>query len=291
MPIAQKKTIIDAADWAEPVEFNPRATMGGNKPPLEELIPVEFRAVLLAEKPEFLTRLDDLIDAADRAKAEDDETLGRCGDLVKAYRTCAAHIDATHKAVKEPYLQGGRLVDAEKNALANRLAAAKAKVEGIGHAYVAKKDAEAKAERDRIAAEQRAAAERAYQAEQARLRAEQEAAAAARDATNEAERRAAAERATQAAREAEDAMAQAALAPVAPLTNEPVRSDAGATVSGSKDWACEVEDYAKAFKHVKNDAKVREAIDAAMKRLVKQTKGQLDLAGVRIWPVAKANFR
>ena len=285
--MATKPIFDDVAPW--PDAPNPRAVVGGNKPPLDELVPAEFRAVLLAEKPEFLSKLDQLIEAADRAKAVDDETLGRCGDLVKAYRACTSHIDATHKAVKQPYLDGSRLVDAEKNALASRLAEAKAKVEGIGNAFVAQREAEARALRERIAAEQRAAAERAAAAERERIKAEQEAARAAAEATNEVDRQAAADRAAEAARAAEQAMADAALAPAAPEKAEPVRSDAGATVSGKTEYACEVEDYTKALRHVRSDPKVKEAIEAAIKRLVRA--GQRELTGVRIWPVSKANFR
>jgi hypothetical protein len=286
--MATKPIFDDVPAWPDKAAPAP-AHIGHNKPPLEELIPVEFRAELLRERPDFLTKLNDLIAAADRAKAEDDATLGKCGDLVKAYRACASHIDATHKAVKEPHLVAGRLVDAEKNALAGRLTEAKAKVEAIGNAFVAKREAEQRAERERIAAEQRAAAERAAQAERDRVAAEQEAARAAAEATTQAERDAAAERAAQAAREAEEAMAAASLAPATAARAEPVRSDAGATVSGKQDWACEVEDYAAAFRAVKSDPKVKEAIDAAVKRLVRA--GQRELKGVRVWPVAKANFR
>jgi predicted nucleic acid-binding protein len=121
------------------------------------------------------------------------------------------------------------------------------------------------------------------------MRAEQEAAEAARSAASEEERNAAIDRAAEAAREAEEAMAAAALAPAAPTRSEPVRSDAGATVSGKQEWRSEVEDYAKAFRAVKDDAKVREAIDAAAARLVRA--GKREIPGVRIWPVAKANFR
>lgn len=288
MPIAQPKPIFDdVAEW--PANANPRAVTGHNKPPLEELIPAEFKAALLADRPDFLAKFDSLIDAADRAVATDDETLGRCGDLVKAYRACSAHIDATHKTVKEPYLQGGRLVDQEKNALAGRLAIAKTKVETIGNAFVAEREAKERAERERIAAEQRAAAERAAQAERDRLAAEREAARAAREAANDDERQAAAERARLAAIEAEEAMAAAALAPVVQDKAEPVRSDAGAVVSGKVEYACEVEDYTKALRHVRSDPKVKEAIDAAIKRLVRA--GQRELTGVKIWPVAKASFR
>jgi hypothetical protein len=268
---------------------NPRAGIGGNKPPLEELIPAEFRAQLLAERPDFLAKFDALVEAAARAKATNDDELGKCGDLVKAYRALIAHITETHKTVKQPHLDAGRLVDAEKNALLQQVEAAKATVESIGNAFVAKRDAEAKAERDRIAAEQRAAAERVAQAERDRVRAEQEAAAAARNATNDAEREAAQAIADNARREAEEAAAAAALAPAAAAKVEPVRSDAGATVSGKQEWMSRVDDHAKAMKAVKSDPKVKEAIEAAVARLVRA--GQREIPGCTIWAVAKANFR
>ncbi|CDO37622.1 hypothetical protein [Novosphingobium sp. KN65.2] len=292
MPIKQATKPADEFDLLpgeNPVSAP--AGVGHNRPPLEELIPAEFREELLRDNPDFLRKFDELVDASNRARATDDDELKRCGNLVKSYRALIARINETHKIVKQPYLDGGRLVDSEKNSLISRVEAAKKKVEGIGDAYVAKKDAEERAERERLAAEQRAAAEAAAQAERARREAEEEAARAAREAASEEERQAAAERAAQAAREAEEAMAAAALAPAAPAKAEPVRSDEGATISGSKEWMSEVEDYPKAFKIVKGDAKVREAIDKAIAKLVKSTKGQMEMPGVRIWPVSKANFR
>lgn len=280
----------DVKPWPDAKDAAPAlAHIGHNKPPLEELIPEEFRTALLAERDDFLTRFDHAIMAADRAVATDDESLGRCGDLVKIYRACDAHITATHKAVKEPHLIAGRLVDAEKNTLTEKLAAAKRKVEGIANLFVAKRDAEQKAERDRLAAIERAAADRAAAAERQRVQAEQAAAAAAQSAASKEERDAAIDRAAEASREADEAMAAAALAPAAPKHVEPVRSDAGATVSGKQEWKSEVEDFAKAFRAVKDDAKVKEAIEAAAARLVRA--GKREIPGVRIWPVAKANFR
>ncbi len=276
----------DVADW--PTQTNSLPPKTHNRPPLEEIIPLEFREELLRERPDFLTRLDDLIGAADRAHAEDDESLGKCGDLVKAYRAAQSHIDATHKAVKQPYLDGGRLVDAQKNALTATLSAAKRKVEDIGNTFVAKRDAAIKAEQERLAAEQRAAADRAAAAERERQRAEEEAERAALQAASEEDRRAAAERAEIAAREAEQAMAEASLAPVAAKV-EPVRSDAGATISGKQEWKSAVEDYTLAFIAVESNEKVREAIDKAVAALVRA--GTRNIDGVRIWPVAKANFR
>lgn len=280
----------DVAPWPE---HKPQGSApppaGHNKPPLEELIPAEFREALLADKPDFLTKLDLLVEAAGRAKAEDDDTLGKCGDLVKSYRALKSHVEATHKAVKQPFLDGGRLVDAESKALLERVEAAKRKVEAVGNAYVAKKDAEARAERERIEAEQRAASEAAMRAERERIAAEQAAARAVAEAASEEERRAAEQRAADANRQAEEAMAAAALAPATPDRPEPIRSDAGATVSGSKEWKSEVADYQLAFMAVEDNPRVREAIDKAVAQLVKA--GKRTIEGVKIWPVAKANFR
>lgn len=287
--MATKPVFDDVPAWPGENPASAPAPMGHNKPPLEEIIPAEFRDELLRERPDFLTKLDQAVEAADRVKVVDDESLGRAGDLVNLYRAMIKHIDATHKAVKQPYLEGGRLVDAEKNALHGRVSEVKQRVEDIGNMFVARRDAERKAEQERIAAAERAAAERAAAAERERQEAERRAQEAARSAASEEERRVAEEQAAEAARKAEEAMADAALAPAATEKTEPVRSDAGATVSGKQEWRSEIEDYGKAFRAVKDDLKVREAIDAAIKRLVRA--GKREINGVRIWPVAKANFR
>ena len=101
------------------------AGLGHNRPPLEEQIPAEFREELLRDRPDFLLKLDELVSAADRAKATNDDELKRCGNLVKAYRALVSHIDETHKTVKEPHLLAGRLCDAEKNALKSQVDEAK----------------------------------------------------------------------------------------------------------------------------------------------------------------------
>jgi hypothetical protein len=277
--------------------------IGGNLPPLEERIPLEFKEALLAERPDFLTLVDNAIGKVDpdpenpadlgavaRVVVTNDEQLGKAGNLVKIIRAAIQHVEGVHVAVKAPYLLGGRLVDAEKNALFGRLSAAKVKVEGIANVYLAKKAADEKAERDRIEAEQRAAAALAAQAERDRVAAEQAAAKAVEEATNKEERDAALDRAAEAREIAAQATAAAALAPAATMKSEPVRSDEGAAVSASTDWDCRVDDYPKAFKAVKDDPKVREAIDAAIKRKVKATKGVSEIPGVTKWPVTKGRF-
>lgn len=221
-----------------------------NEPPVEERIQMEFRDQLLSDRPDFMQVYDALIAAADRAKAEDDETLGKCGDLVKRYRAAANHIDECHKGVKAPYLEAGRACDAEKNRLRGPIDEAARKVNALMNAYVAKREAEVRAERDRIAAEERAAADAAREAGEGEV---------------------------------------AALAPAAPKKVEPVRSDGGATVSTREVWNSRVDDYAKAMKAVKSDPKVKEAIDAAVARLVRA--GQREIAGVTIWSTQQAVAR
>ncbi len=198
-----------------------------------------------------------------RAKCVDEDTLGKCGELVKKLRAAEALIDATHRTVKAPYLAGGRLVDAEKNAYAARISAGKYAVEELQREYY-------RAERQK---ELEAIAE--AQAERNRL---------------DEERR------KLEALAAENDIDVAALPPPPPppppvVKAEPVRSDGGATVSRLTEWLSQVEDYRLAFTSVKDDAKVREAIDAAIQRVVKSTKGQKPLKGVRIYEDFKASNR
>ncbi len=285
--MATQPVFSDVPAWPTPQA--PAADRHHNKPPLDEVIPLEFRERLLDGQPQFLSLLHTYIDQADVAEAYDDESLGRCGDLMNAYRECEKHINAAHKDVKEPYLTGGRLVDAEKNRLMEDLNAARRKVDAIGNRYVAERDARLRADRARIEAEQRAAAEEAARAERAAREAEEAAERAAANAKSDEEREAAARAAEIAQAEAQEKMEAAALAAAAPTKAEPVRSDEGSTVSSKQEWKSEVQDYTVAFIEVADNPKVREAIDKAIAALVRA--GKREIPGVRVWPVAKATYR
>jgi hypothetical protein len=254
--MATKPVFDDVPAWpGENPASAPPAPRDHNKPPLEELIPIEFREALLAEKPDFLTVLDrylgvgdpnseDYVEGAvDRAKCTNDDELGLCGEVVKNLRRAEQHVDATHKTVKQPYLDGGRLVDAEKNRLFGRIRAGRDKVQALQDEYNAEKRRE-ELKRQREAEEERRKLEEL----------------------------------------ARENNLEAALPPPppAPVKAEPVRSDGGATVSTSIEYVGVVEDYTKAFRKVKDDAAVREAIDKAIQRLVKAAKGKTTIPGVRI---------
>lgn len=255
----------DVPEW--PGEAKPAAThIGHNKPPIEEIIPEEFRAELLREKPYFFDKLSDLEGSAERATCTSEDELGRCGDLVKTLRAAEKHVEETHKAVKQPYLDGGRLVDGEKKALLERIAKARKKIDTPMNAFIAEREARERAERERQAAEERRQAEAAAQAER-----ERQAASGENDP---------------------DAIAEieaVAHAPVQHVRNEPVRSDGGSTVSAKTVWNSEVTDYDVAYIAVSDNDKVREAIDKAVAQLVRA--GKREIEGVRIWPTKQAITR
>lgn len=240
--MATKPIFDDVQPWPErplPAE----AVMGHNKPPAEDDVRAQFREELLTAKPDFDSRLEQIEAAADRVAVNDDETLGRAGDFIRTIRATDKLVADTHVKVKAPYLAAGRVCDAEKNALAARLATARGKVEGQMNAY---------------------AAEQRRQELEAQRKAEEEH-----------------QRLEELAREnnLETALPPA---PPPPSRPEPVRSDGGATVSIGVDYVSTVEDYTKAFRKVKDDADVRAAIDRAIQRIVKATKGKTPIPGVRI---------
>jgi hypothetical protein len=284
MPIVQ-----EAAPEPEALAANPRAAPGDNMPPIEEQIAMEFREMLLSERPDFLLRMQTAIEAVGRAVVTDEETLGKAGDLEKILRACDKHVAATHQAVKEPHLARGRACDAEKNALIAKITPARAALADIMNRFMAQREAKRKAEEARVAAEQRAKQEAAELAARQAREAEEGAERAKNEEASDEDRAALEKAAEEAKDRAFDAMAAAPLAAAEPIRNDPVRSDAGSTISGRTVWNSQVEDYTKAFKAVKGDAKVREAIDAAIKRRV--TAGDREIVGVKIWPTTQAIAR
>jgi hypothetical protein len=230
--------IAAAVPLAEPSE-NPRIALGGNRPPLD----VEARAAfddILDGKAGFRQRIKDLLGSADRAVATDEETAGKCGELVKQLRAASTFIEGAHKESKEPYLLAGRAIDGAKNELIGPLAAAKVKVEGKQTQFLREEDARRQAE-----------ARRKWEAEQAQRRAEDEARRAAEPTALVTD------------------PALIADLPAPEPERQIIRGDFGAAVSGKKEFVATVRDYEVAFIAVADNVNVRAAIDKAVSALVR----------------------
>lgn len=239
---------------------------GHNKPPLEDDVRAQFLENLLAERADFLQRVEDLKAGATRVVVDSEESLGKAGDLVRMIRAAVKHVEAVHQETKAPYLAAGRVCDAEKNDLTVALEQARRTAEQPMNAYVAEQEARRRAEQARLEQQQR------EQAEAARARqAEIEAAAKAGEPEPDAP------------------PLEPIAEPVYVPKKQPVRSDLGTSVSAKQVWKSKVDDYAKAFREVKSDPKVIEAIDAAIQRQVKA--GKRELKGVTIWPESQAVAR
>lgn len=250
-------------------EENPRVIIGGNRPPIDIEAKATFDEALDA-KDGFRARIDQLLGAADRAAATDEESAGRCGELVKQIRAASKFISDAHVAAKAPYLLAGRVIDAAKNELVTPLDAAKKTVEGKQTQFLREEEAKRQAEM-----------RRQREAEMARRREEEE-----------AHRKIEAERENNGETGGESIPSYAREpAPVfiAEPEREIIRGDFGAAVSATKVWLSSVEDYEVAFIAVANNDKVREAIDKAIANMVRG--GVHEIPGVRIWSDVKASNR
>lgn len=260
----------DVKPWpkaAPAAEANPRATMGNNRPPAD----VEARAAfddVLNQREGFRQRMADLIAGADRAYATDEASAGRCGELVKQIRAAVKVVEDAHRTTKEPYLLAGRAVDTAKNEAVAPLEAAKKVVESKQTLFLREQEAIRQAE-----------IRRQREAEEARLRAEREKAAA----------EAAEGRAARGEGDVLDQTAEHYRQSQPEPERQVIRGDYGAAVSGQKVWLSQVEDYEVAFIAVANNEKVRDAIDNAVKALVRG--GVREIPGVRVWSDIKASNR
>lgn len=245
----------DVKPWPKHAEGAPAAAiapMGHNRPPMDVEARSDFDERLAISKANR-GKIEELVASADRAKAFDEDSLGKCGELVKQIRAADGIVSSTHETVKAPYLAAGRAVDAAKNELATKLAGAKKVVEDKQKTFLREEQAKRDTEARRI---------REAQEQADRERREQEAAAAA---TGEP-----------------IAAPEPVYAPPPPTARmEPIRGDFGATVSTTKKKLCEVTDYTLAFMKVEKNTKVREAIDKAIAALVRAGEHEID--GVRIW--------
>ena len=129
---------------------------GHNRPSPAADVVREF-ADHLAQRDGFDQRCIDLAAAADRAVATNEETAGRCGELIKQIGAAERVINDAHKTAKEPYLEASRAVDSAKKAKLGPLETAKATVTGKLNVFLREERARQEAEQRRREEEARAA--------------------------------------------------------------------------------------------------------------------------------------
>ena len=243
---------------------NPRAVIGGNAPPPEEQVKIDFHEAMLDKHPTYSQRIAELHAAAVRVEITDEVMAGKSADVIKSIRAMKAAVEDAHKTVKAPYWEAGKVADSLKNNLVFDLDAAMKILGAKQTEFLRQEQARREAEQRQREMEARREAEAAAEAERQRLAAE-------------------AENNPEALAEVEVVAAPA----VVQRAPEPIRSvDTGATISGRKEWQCEVTDYTVAVIQVLDDPKVKEAVDAAVKRRVKA--GIHNIEGVRIWQAVVA---
>lgn len=252
-----------AAETDVTEDANPRAVIGGNNPPPEDQVRIDFREGMIEKLPTYEARIAELQAAAERARVTDDDSAGKVGDLIRMIRTMMSAINDSHKVAKQPFLDAGRAADAMRRELIGPLEDAKTELDDRLNRYVrdkAEKERREREEAERIAAEKRAAEE------QARREAEE------------------------AGRPAPEPEPEPEPAPEPEVQSAPIRSSVtGGDVSTRTVKKVRVTDWRKAAAAVSDDEKVREAVEAAALRRAKA--GIAKMAGVEVYDDVQAVAR
>jgi hypothetical protein len=242
------------------------------------MTPQEVRAWLDAEYAPLALRRDEMVKALEvTLKAhpviKSAEELAVFIENIKTAKEVTKLAVANHTTAKEPFLNGGRAVDAWKASIIDPLTAAIAKLQPVmdtwGRAEDARKKAEAAAEAKRLADEADAAAKAAMAA---KTEPEQE---AAYDALNEV-----------AARQAKAEKAVIAT----PADRTRTRGDFGAVGSMRTTWRWELTDISKVpAQYLCVDV---EALKAALReRDPKTNKPIAVIPGIRVYPDTSMQVR
>lgn len=247
---------------------NEQSMIGHNRPPISEVLTEQHRNLIAEIEP-----LAERANAMPR-KVEKDEDLGPIGDLVVDASKLAKRLEGVRKAEKEPFLQGGKDVDAFFKPLVERAERIADAFEAIATQY----------QRDKAAAARRAAEEEARKLREAEEKKRQEAEQAKRQAT--ADRKL--DQAEELADKAEEAEAKAA-ASNAELTK--VRTDSGVTAGTRTVWNFQITNYEAIPLDKLRPYFKREHVESAIRSLVGIQKGSTNLDGVRVFEDIKSTFR
>ena len=290
---------------------NPRVALGGNNPPLEERILMDFDDAL-REHDGLLARIDEMAAKADKAgPCADADTAGRYGDFIKMAAAAVKVIEQERELLNRPLLDAQRRLKARADSYSSRASGAGAKVRNLLNAYLAERERKRRAEEARLA-------EIARQAELERQRIIREAEEKAR-AEAEAERRRLQaiadeearierarlqaiedERAAAEAREAVAVVVEAEVVEVAPepvfvapepepvvvtqaAPKAPIRGNYGTTVSAVETWDVRVTNIRQVPDVFLRHPSVIEALEKVIRPSVRGKAGVREIKGCEIF--------
>lgn len=243
----------------------PVATIGHNKPPLDESVIADFEEGLRSIDG-LVPRIEALIARGNVAEpCETEEMAGRYGDYLKMVRTIAGTggiIETEREKHNRPLLNAQRALKARADGLINKLNTAAGKVRRHLDAYMD---------------------EQRRKADQARREAEEQAQAAREAAEAERQRQAEAREAAgePAFEEVGEPIPTVEIAPA--VVDEPVvRGDYGARVGSTTVWKHEIISVRQVPDRYLKHPKVVEALDKVIAAAIRTEKVR-EIKGVRIW--------
>jgi alpha-galactosidase/6-phospho-beta-glucosidase family protein len=253
------------------------APIGHNRAPFDA---DSLRSDLIDEFRSLFSRRDELLAAETRIPPiGDEDTARKISDFVKQLSAAIKASDAARVNAKEPFLEGGRVIDGVFRQISDPLTDLKKKVERKLTDYLRAKEAE---ERERRQREEREARERA---EQARREAEA-AAQAMRDAAS-LDEAVQAEKAAEAA--AADVVKAEAAATAKPAELSRTRGEYGAVSSLRTEWVFEGVDRATIDLETLRPYLPADGIEKAIRSFIRA--GGRDLRGTRIYETTNAVVR
>lgn len=269
------------------VAANPRASIGGNNPPLEERILMDFDDALRGHDG-LIERIDAMVAKADQAgPCTSADIAGRYGDFIKMTSAAAKVIEAERETLNRPLLTAQRSLKGRADQYTARATGAGAKVRKLLDAFLAAEEQKRRAEEARLA-------QIAREAEQERQRKIAEQEKAARDAA-EAERRRQQEiEDARAAKEAREAVVvEVAPEPVfvpepepvfesAPVAKAPLRGDYGTAVSTVETWDVKVVNIRQVPDAYLRHPTVIEALEKVIRPQVRGKNGLREIKGCEI---------
>jgi hypothetical protein len=309
---------LKGTDMATAFSDNPRAVLGGNNPPIDERILIDFDEAL-GEHDGLLARLDEMVIKANGAgPCLTKDTAGRYGDFIKMTSAAAKVIESERETLNRPLLTAQRALKARADHYASKATGAGATVRKLLDAFLAEEERKRRAEeariaeearlveaeRQRIIAEAERAARAAAEAERQRLQA-----IADEEARKERARLQAIEdeRAAAEARDAETVVVEANVVEVvpepvfvpepgpvfmsAPIAKAPLRGDYGTAVSTVETWHVEVVNVRQVPDAYLKHPTVVEALQKVIGPQVRGKNGLRDIKGCRIYSTVGSSVR